>query len=130
MNIDTFIILLSIFIAMEAFESNWQKADTFYGVIKNNYKIYDKGIIYYFLLNPTFIYSLFLAFLLNNFSFWMSSIIVLKFADISFRLHLMQKISKDESIQSIVPMDMDMNVYLRYINVLIYPLSFIFSVIF
>jgi hypothetical protein len=125
---DSFIILISIFVAMEAFESNWQKADTFYGLIENNYKIYSKGIGYYFALNPTFVYSIYLAFALNNFGFWMSCIIVLKFVDISFRLHLMSKISKDESIEHLIPVDMNMNIYLRYLNVIIYPLCFVFAV--
>ncbi len=128
MMLDSILICVIVFISLEVFESNWQKADSFYGVIENNYKVYQKGLIVYFLLNPTFVYSLFLAFYLNNFGFWISSIIVLKFADISFRLHLMQKIQKDESIQEIIPMDMNMNIYLRYINVVIYPLCFIFSV--
>ncbi len=122
-------LFIAIFILLEFFESTWQKADTFYGVIYNNYKIYNKGIFTYFILNTTFIYSLFLAIYLNNFSFWMSCIIVLKFLDLSFRLHLVNKIKNDESISSLVPVDITMNIYFRYINVLIYPLSFIFAVI-
>ena len=122
------ILLLAIFIALEIFESNWQKSDTFYGVIENNYKVYNKSLLLYFILNPSFIYSLFLAIYLSNFGFWMSSVIVLKFVDISFRLHLMQKISKDESITELIPIDMQMSFYLRYLNVIIYPLCFIFAV--
>ncbi|MCK5111180.1 MAG: hypothetical protein KAQ94_06635 [Arcobacteraceae bacterium] len=124
--IELFIFII-IFAGLEVFESNWQKADTFYGVIKNNYIVYQKSLLLYFFLNPTFIYTLFLSFYLNNFTFWMSSIIVLKFADISFRLHLMQKIDKDEPLSDIIPIDMSMNNYLRYINVVIYPLCFIFA---
>lgn len=59
----------------------------------------------------------------------MSSIIVVKFIDISFRLHLMKKIQNDEDISSIVPFDIPMNNYYRYMNVLIYPMMFVFSVI-
>ncbi len=123
----TIIIFLLFFIVFEIFESSWQKADSFYEVINNNYKIYKKNLFFYFLLNPTFIYSLFLSFYLNNFGFWMSSIIVIKFADISFRLYLMQKITKNESFKNIIPIDITMNIYIRYINVAVYPLCFIFS---
>ena len=125
----TILFLILFFIALELFESNWQKADSFYGVIKNNYQIYSKSISLFLVLNPTFIYSIYLAFTLNNFSFFMSSIIVVKFIDISFRLHLMKKIQNDEDITSIVPFDIPMNIYYRYINVLIYPVMFVFSVI-
>ncbi len=129
MQIEHLIILLGIFIGLEVFESNWQKSDTFYGIIAKNFKIYEQSLWLYFLLNPTFIYSIFLAFYLNNFNFWMSTIVVLKFADISFRLHLMQKISNNESIQDIIPIDITMNIFLRYLNVLIYSLCFLFSIL-
>ncbi len=121
------LIFLIVFIGLEIFESTWQKADTFYGVIKNNYKVYQKSLLLYFLANPTFVYVLFLSFYLNNFTFWLSTIVVIKFADISFRLYLLQIIDKDESISTIVLADMDMNNYLRYMNVVIYPLGFLFA---
>jgi hypothetical protein len=123
------ILLISIFIALELFESNWQKADHFYGVIKNNYQIYKKSIFIYFLLNPTFFYSLYLSILLNNFNFFMSSIVVMKFLDISFRLFLLSKIQNNQSIQKYVPINFDMNIIFRYINVIIYPLMFIFALV-
>ena len=118
--------LFIFFIALELFESNWQKADTFYELIKNNYTAYKKGLFIYLFLNPTFIYSIYLSYSLHNYSFLMTLIIGLKFADIIFRLHLMNKIDKDEDITQIVP-DMPMNWMLRYINVFIYPTSFILS---
>lgn len=124
---ENLLYLFIFFIALELFESNWQKADTFYGLIKNNYTAYKKGIFIYFFLNPTFIYSIYLSYSLQNYSFLMTLIIGLKFADISFRLHLMNKIDKDEDITKIIPADMPMNWMLRYINVFIYPTSFILS---
>ncbi len=124
---ENILYLLLFFIALEIFESNWQKADTFYGLIKNNYTAYKKGIFIYLLLNPTFIYSIYLSYSLHNYTFLMTMIIGLKFADISFKLHLMNKIDKDEDISQIIP-DMPMNLMLRYINVFIYPTTFIMSV--
>jgi hypothetical protein len=124
---ENILYLLLFFIALEIFESNWQKADTFYGLIKNNYTAYKKGIFIYLLLNPTFIYSIYLSYSLHNYTFLMTLVIGLKFADISFKLHLMNKIDKDEDISQIIP-DMPMNLMLRYINVFIYPTTFIMSV--
>ncbi|MEA3354217.1 MAG: hypothetical protein U9Q33_10410 [Campylobacterota bacterium] len=121
--------LIIIFIALEIFESNWQRSDSFYGLIKNNYTIYKKSILLFFLLNPTFYYSIYLSVTLNNFSILMSSIIIVKFIDISFRLHLMNKIDKDEDISNLIPMDIPMNILLRYMNVIIYPTLFLFALI-
>lgn len=120
--------LLFIFIAVEIFESNWQKSDSMYGLITNNYKIYQKNIFLYFTLHLSFFYTIFVSLYLNNFTFWMSSILVIKFLDIAFKLNMMQKISKGSSLEEIMPINPKMTPLFRYMNVLIYPISFIFAV--
>lgn len=125
----TILILVIFFISLEIFESTWQKSNSFYGVIKNNYKIYEKNIFLYFLFNPTFFFSVYLSMKFNNFGFLMSSIIVLKFFDISVRLFLMNKIQKDEDITYLVPIDIEYSVLLRYFNVLLYPVTFILAIL-
>ena len=122
-------ILISVLIFLEFFESTWQKAPNLYGMMNNNYVVFQKNILTYFLLNPTFIYSIFLAFYLNMFNFWMSSIIVMKFVDISFRLHIITQMNKGTHLEELLPLDINMNNYFRYLNVLIYPLSLIFALI-
>jgi len=123
------ILLLSIFIALELFEANWQKSDNFLGLIKNNYLVYKKSLFIYFLLNPTFFYSLYLSIILNNFNFWMSSIVIMKFIDISFRLFLLSKIDNDEPIDKYVPINFNISLPLRYINTLIYPSIFLLALV-
>ena len=124
----TILFLFLIFVALEFFESTWQKSDTLYGLIYNNFSIFNKNIILYFLLHTTFFYTIFLSFYLNNFTFWMSSILVIKFLDISFKLTLMQKLSSGKEINELIPMNINMNLVFRYMNVLIYPLTFLFAV--
>ena len=124
----TILLLFLIFVALEFFESTWQKSDTLYGLINNNFSIFNKNIILYFLLHTTFFYTIFLSFYLNNFTFWMSSILVIKFLDISFKLTLMQKLSSGKELNEIIPMNINMNLVFRYMNVLIYPLTFLFAV--
>ncbi|MCK5294608.1 MAG: hypothetical protein KAJ49_08155 [Arcobacteraceae bacterium] len=124
---DNLIFLFALFVALELFESNWQKADSLYGLLNNNFKIYKKSMFLYFIMNPTFFYTLYLAIILNNFGFWMSSIIVVKFIDISFRLNLMKKIDNDEDIKTMIPFDMPMNIYFRYMNLFIYLPALIFA---
>ena len=120
--------LLLIFIAVEIFESNWQKADSMYGLISNNFKIYEKNIFLYFTLHLSFFYTIFVSLYLNNLSFWMSSILVIKFLDIAFKLNMMKKISNGSSIDEVMPINVKMTPIFRYMNVLIYPISFVFAV--
>ena len=110
-------LLLIIFIALEFFESNWQKSDTLYGFLNNNFLLFKKNIFLYFIFHISFIYAIFISFYLNNFSFWMSSIFIVKFIDISFKLSIMRKLLNGMSIEEIIPMNINMSPILRYFNV-------------
>jgi hypothetical protein len=121
-------LLLIIFIALEFFESSWQKSDTLYGFLNNNFLLFKKNIFLYFIFHISFIYSIFVSFYLNNFSFWMSSIFIVKFIDISFKLSIMRKLLNGMSIEEIIPMNINMSPILRYFNVIVYPLTFLFAI--
>ena len=97
--------LFFLFIAFELFESNWQKADTLHGVILNNFKLYSKSIFLFFICHMSFYYSIYLSITLNNFGFWMSSIIIIKFLDIAFKLSMMKKLSQGIDIIEIMPIN-------------------------
>lgn len=123
----TIFYLFIFFIAIELFETNWQKAPTLYGILENNFKVYQKNIFLYFILHPSFFYSIYLAVTLNNFGFWMSFIVILKFIDISFKLSIMQKLSKNYELSSIIPFDANITMIFRYLNLFIYPSSFLLA---
>lgn len=123
-----FISLFFIFIALELFESNWQKSDSLYGLINNNYLLFSKNIFLYFILHISFFYTIFLSFYFHNFGFWMSSIFIVKFADISFKLSIMKKLSNGITVDTIVPMNLHITPIIRYFNVIIYPLTFLFAI--
>jgi len=116
--------LLLLFIAVELFESNWQKHDNLYGLIYNNYQIYTKNIFLYFILHTSFFYALAVSIYLNNFNFWMCSIIVIKFLDMAFKLNMMQKLSSGLEIHEVMPLNIKITPFLRYFNVLLYPATF------
>ena len=122
------ISLLLIFIALEFFESTWQKSDTLYGFVNNNFTFFKKNIFIYFILHLSFFYTIFLSFYFNNFGFWMSSIFIVKFIDISLKLSIMKKLSKGISIEEIIPMNINMSPVFRYFNIVVYPLTFLFAI--
>ena len=119
--------LFLIFIAIEVFESNWQKSDTLHGLLGNNYSIYKTNLFLFFLLNFSFIYSIFLVIYLQNNSFLMLSIVGIKFLDMAFKLNIMGKISQGIDLEDIMP-NIQMNFFFRYMNVIIYPLTFLLAV--
>lgn len=121
-------LLLFIFIALEFFESNWQKSDSLYGVLINNFLLFRKNIFIYFSMHVTFLYTIFLSFYFSNFGFWMSSIFIVKFLDISFKLSIMKKLSNGVPIERIMEINVKMTPVLRYFNVIVYPLTFLFAI--
>lgn len=122
-----YLLLLIIFIFLELFESRWQKADTLHGLILNNFYVFKKNIFMYFSMHVTFFYTIFLCFYLNNFGFWMSSILIIKFLDITFKLSMMKKLLNGATLEEVMPMNIQMSNVFRYMNVIIYPISFIFA---
>ena len=124
------LLLFTLFTVFELFESSWQKSSTLYGLINNNFYMFKKNIFLYFLVHPTFFYSIFLSIYLNNFGFLMSSIIIVKFCDIAFKLSIMKNLSNGKDISAIIPMNIHMTPIFRYMNLVIYPITFIFAVYF
>jgi hypothetical protein len=124
---ENFIYLLALLIALELFESNWQKSDSIYQVLEKNYLVYKKNIFLYFLMNPSFFFILFVMLTFNNFGFWMSSIVLMKFGEIALRLHILNKLDRGADIRDIISIDVPMTPIYQYMNVIIYVPAFIFA---
>lgn len=125
---DNILFLFFLFIALELFEVNWQKSDSLYGVIYNNYLIYKKSLFTFFIFNPTFFYALFLLVYLNVDSMLLIAIAVVKFIDVFFKISMMKKLDNGEKMEDIMRVNAKMGFTFRYMNVLIYPISFLFAV--
>lgn len=124
---ENFIYLFAMILALELFESHWQKADSIYKVMELNFIVYKKSIFLYFFMNPSFFFFLLIMVAFNNFGFWMSSIILMKFGEIALRLHILNKLDHGEDIRNIIPIDVPMTPFYQYLNVIIYVPAFVFA---
>jgi hypothetical protein len=120
-------LLLFIFVLLELFETTWQKSNTLHQLLQNNFFIFKKNIFLYFIFHPSFFYTIFLSFYFNNFGFLMSSILILKFFDISFKLTLMKNLLNGKDINELLQINVTITPFFRYLNVIIYPLTFLFA---
>ncbi|MGE0051122.1 MAG: hypothetical protein AB7S49_06300 [Arcobacter sp.] len=57
----------------------------------------------------------------------MSSILILKFLDISFKLILMKNLLNGREIDELLQFNIQITPLFRYMNVIIYPITFIFA---
>lgn len=115
----TLFVLLIIF---EVLEANTQKGSSLIEILKYGYSIYKYNIFIYLSMNFTFFYALFISIYLNDFNFWLASIVVLKFLDISIKLYLFQKIEREgfSALENFIPTDIKFTTSLKYSNLMIY----------
>ncbi len=124
---DNILFLFAIFMALELFEAYWQKADDIYGLIYNNYLVYKKSIFNFLLFNPTFFYVLFLIIYLDINSLLLYSIAGVKFVDLYFRITMVKRLDESHKMEEIIPVNVKMSIFYRYLNTIIYPITFLFA---
>lgn len=125
---NTLLILFFVFVILELLETSWQKAQDLYGVIYNNYMLYQRSFFTFLLLNPTFFYALFVTIYLDIDSLVLYMIVLVKFIDLFFKISMMKKLSDGQKLEDIMPVNARLGFVFRYMNVILYPLAFLFAV--
>lgn len=112
-----------IFILLEIFEVGWQKAQTLIGMLARMFHYYNKNILLFLLMHPTFYFSI-LFMILCNYNIYALSIVGIKMLDIGMKIVLLQqvfierKVSKELQLALLTPI----NKFLPYIGIAIYPI--------
>jgi len=121
-------LYIAILIFFELYEASWQKGESFKGMIKNIFKKYENGQIYFFLSHPSYWFVLYTAIKYGISNFWMISIILLKTADIAFKLWLIQSKIKGKEIDDLgLPQDFKISPGMIYLNTVVYTILFYFA---
>lgn len=118
------IILIYVFIlvALEYFESSWQKESTLGGMIQKAYSFYDRNIFIFFAMHPGLYFLLFVMLLTHNYSFWFLFPILIKATDIIFKISIIQKIENDTlGTEYKILFSQPIPKYMFYIPVILYP---------
>ncbi len=125
-----FIIYVFVLALFEFYESSWQRGQTLKEVIENIYRRFQKGIFYFLFSHPSFYYVLYIGIKYDLTNFWFLSILFFKFLDISYKLVIVQKI-RERKLQEVLPLPLEIEIqrWMSYLNVLIYPLLLTFSFI-
>ncbi|BCD60756.1 MULTISPECIES: hypothetical protein [unclassified Nitratiruptor] len=115
-----YVFTLALF---ELYESSWQRGSTFGAIINNIYARYKRSVFYLILSHPAFIFCLYLGVAYDLTNFWFLSILFLKFLDISYKLVLAKKIEEHRLAEVLpIPLDMPIQPWMMYLNVILYPL--------
>ncbi|SFP65791.1 hypothetical protein [Hydrogenimonas thermophila] len=123
----TAIFFIIVLIICEIFESWWQSAPTFGGVIEKIRGYYYTNIFLLFFMHPSFYVALF-AYLYYG-GATASVIVIMKTVDIATKLWLVQKVEEGSLSPEFKAMfSMPLSPVMMWMNVFIYPALLAFSV--
>lgn len=123
-------LILIVYIALELFEVQWQKAPNLIGVLSRLYRYYSTNIILFFLMHPTFYVGIGLA-MLTDLAFSAVALVFIKTVDIATKILLLQQVfekktlSAEMSAMLIAPL----HPLMPYIGVLVYTPLVYFALI-
>lgn len=109
MNILSQIVLLMLII--ELIETHLHKAETLGLMIDRLYGYYQKSVFLFFLVHPSFYFTVFVSLYLNILNFYMIAILLLKGLDIFFKIEMMRqkfvyKESMDKELENMLRLKM------------------------
>ena len=92
-------IIILLYIALELFEVQWQKADTLMGVLGNLYRYYNKNLILFFIMHPTFYAGIAIA-MISDLAISAIALIFIKTMDIATKIILIQQVFEKEELNA------------------------------
>jgi hypothetical protein len=118
---ENIVILLIIYIGLELFEIQWQKADNLIGVLGKLYRYYHKNIILFFLMHPTFYFGIGLA-MVTDLAFSAIALVFIKTVDMATKILLIQQVfeKKELSAEMSAMLIAPLHPLMPYLSVLVY----------
>jgi len=124
MSVDLVMEFVFVLFVLEAFEANWQKGDNFGQLIFNMQPVYQKNILTFILMHPTFYFVIFIILKSGNYGFLLISILLMKTIDISLKISILDKLTKGKSLggyEMLIKDDVKVKPLMKYLGVFLYP---------
>ncbi len=114
-------IIIIVYIALELFEIQWQKADNLIGVLGKLYHYYNKNIILFFLMHPTFYFSIGLA-MITDLAFSAVALLAIKTMDMATKILLIQQVfeKKELSAEMSAMLIAPLHPLMPYLSIVVY----------
>ena len=89
--------LTLIYLILELFETQWQKADTLIGMLENMNKKFQSNILQFLVLHPTFYFTIYLA-MITDYSAEILLVLFIKTFDIATKIILMVQVFQKQEV--------------------------------
>jgi len=112
-----------LYVLLELYEVQWQKAETILGMLARMYQYYAKNIFLFFVMHPTFYFGIWFMFY-TNYNPYALMLLTFKVLDIISKIVLIKKvfIDKELSQEYTASLLTPIGPLLPYVGVIIYPL--------
>ena len=91
---DMILNYIILFILLEVYELQWQKATTMIGMLARMYEHYKKSIFLFLIMHPTFYFSIFFM-LVTEYNFYAVLLFSIKILDIGMKIMLIKQVFID-----------------------------------
>lgn len=119
---ENFLLIMFVYLLLEFYEIQWQRADSMMGMLIRMYPYYKKSPFLFFAMHPTYYYVIFLLMAMNEYSILLLMLFI-KTVDIAAKVLLIQQVfekrqlSHEMSLMLLTPL----HPLMPYIGMLIYP---------
>jgi len=119
---DTLLSYIFIFVLLEIYEAQWQKATTLIGMLARMFESYKKSIFIFLVKHPTFYFAIWFM-MLSDYNIYAVSLFAIKTLDIATKIVLMKRVFIDKDISPELSLTLltPLNKYLPYIGLIAYP---------
>jgi len=114
-------IFILLYIVLELFEVEWQKADTVLNMLGRMYKYYHKNVFLFLVMHPTFYFAIFLT-LFTSYDIYATLFFVIKGVDIATKMIFIKQVFIEESINDEMAqmLMMPLGKFFPYIGIIVY----------
>lgn len=118
---------IALFIILEIYEVQWQRAKTILGMLARMFQHYHKSIFLFLLMHPTFYFAIALM-ILSDFNGYAVTLFAIKAVDIGTKITLIKKVFIDKEMdeQLSIALLTPLNGVLPYVGVFLYPVLIYF----
>ncbi|WP_455757186.1 hypothetical protein [Sulfurimonas sp.] len=117
-----------LFVFLEFYEVSWQKAPSIMGMLVRMHKYYEKNVLLFLIMHPTFYFSIGFV-MLCEYNTYAVILFLIKTIDIATKIQLIEQIfvkkelSKELTLALLAPI----NNFLPYIGIAIYPVLIVLA---
>ena len=119
---NTIFTYIVLYILLEFYEVQWQKAETIMGMLAQMYQWYHKSIFLFLIMHPTFYFGVWFVFA-THYNPYAVALLLFKSADIITKIILIKKVFIDRELSEEFALSLftPIGPYLPYMGLLLYP---------